>query len=573
MDLTQGTVGFNMAAYDFPPYSHSQPFLTEDSLGRKRLISPESQMAHSAIDKRIRHNSLEYVLDLNSQLSQPTFIRKPTIEDVMRGIENLTLNTVKREDLKDIATKQDILALEGNVKAQAAELSQLRSAFNKQQTEINSLKQTVDGNCAAILAAADRSAVQPGNLGHRMFTNNGGGLPQNINTQASKRYNLVVEGIPDIPIPEVYTYIIELADRLNVTLYKRDISNVSRILRRPGSAITTPGPVVIVFVHAHLRDAILRKKIDLREIEKYKTVYVNPDEPLETRRTKARFRRIAYLARQDGHVVSYRSDSIRIGDIEYRATDLSGIPPQYIPKDNPRPTATRQVDNGAVLPPTTAQAPGDVDTSSTQDDMETAPTHEQVPTTTVVNTQADVAQPPALIPADQHLTGRTQLRGGRICFAGETSFLSNFFMVCFLYCNIQYKSLEQCYHHTHAIMAKALELAQEIYNETDGVRLKSLAKRIPYCAEWAIVSEPKMDEMLDAKFSQNQPLMDQLMRTAPYELVEASVDKKWGGGEPWNSTKYDTGTFLGENKFGLKITGYRNKKLALLNNPTDVSLA
>ena len=78
-----------------------------------------------------------------------------------------------------------------------------------------------------------------------------------------------------------------------------------------------------------------------------------------------------------------------------------------------------------------------------------------------------------------------------------------------------------------------------------------------------------MDEMIEAKFTQNPGLMDRLICTAPYELVEASLDKKWGGGEPWSSPKYDTGTFKGENCFGLKISGYRNAKIALLNAPDN----
>ena len=92
--------GLNMAAYDFPPYSHSQPFLTADFMGRKRLISPEAQMASPLFDKRIRHNSLEYVLDINSQPVQPAFVRKVTLEDLMRGIDSLNMNTVKREDIQ-----------------------------------------------------------------------------------------------------------------------------------------------------------------------------------------------------------------------------------------------------------------------------------------------------------------------------------------------------------------------------------------------------------------------------------------------------------------------------------------
>ena len=158
-------------------------------------------------------------------------------------------------------------------------------------------------------------------------------------------------------------------------------------------------------------------------------------------------------------------------------------------------------------------------------------------------------------------SGRTELRGGRICFAGATSFLSNFFLVCFVFGNIKYQSLEQCYHHTHAILAKALKIAALINKETDGVKLKNLAKRILFCAEWVKVCGPKMDEMIEAKFTQNPGLIDRLMRTAPYELVETSVDMK--------SSKYDTGTFPGENKFGLKLTGYRDNRIAMLNKLTS----
>ena len=183
--------------------------------------------------------------------------------------------------------------------------------------------------------SADREEV-----GHRMYTNrNGGPQSQIARSQLSKRYNLVIEGIPDVPIEEVYAFVIRLADSLNVILYKRDISNVTRIARRPvaaGGKRSNPGPVVVTFVHAHLRDAILRNKVDLKGILRYKSVYVNPDEPLDIRRQRARFRRIAYLARLDGQTVSYRGDSIRIGDDEYKVADIAKIPDKYIPKEDPR---------------------------------------------------------------------------------------------------------------------------------------------------------------------------------------------------------------------------------------------
>ena len=209
---------------------------------------------------------------------------------------------------------------------------------------------------------------------------------------------------------------------------------------------------------------------------------MNPDELLDIRRIKARFRRIAYLARLDGQVLSYRSDSIRIGDCEYSATDLSGIPPQYIPKDASRPVRKVDTDSTSVK---TLPTLADSDTPVAHDDMDTVPAPAQkpvpaqVPAVTATETQANVVQVPTPAQIDQQFTGRTQLRGGKICFAGETSFLSNFYLICFVFCNIKYESLEQCYHHTHAIMAKALELAQEIYKETDGIKLKKTDEAHP----------------------------------------------------------------------------------------------
>ena len=215
-------------------------------------------------------------------------------------------------------------------------------------------------------------------------------------------------------------------------------------------------------------------------------------------------------------------------------SEMASIPEKYIPKNEPKPPKR----------PETKEVPPADDLPEEQPEKV-----EKVEAQRKEKTQDDSTIRPPTGPLDQATAGRTELRSGRICFSGMSSFLSNFFLVCFIYGNIPYKSLEQCYHHTHAIMAKAFDLAKEIYNESDGVELKNLSKCIPYCAEWAMVSDPKMDEMLEAKFSQNQELMDRLIRTAPYELVEASVDKIWAG-EAWISPTYDTGCFNGENRFG-----------------------
>ena len=97
--------------------------------------------------------------------------------------------------------------------------------------------------------------------------------------------------------------------------------------RRDGS--DKLAPVLITFAEYHVRSAILRKKFKLASIEKYASVFINMDEPIEVRRAKAIFRRIGYQARQDGRSVLLKDDWIRIDDDEYRITDLEKIPEKY----------------------------------------------------------------------------------------------------------------------------------------------------------------------------------------------------------------------------------------------------
>ena len=159
--------------------------------------------------------------------------------------------------------------------------------------------------------------------------------------------------------------------------------------------------------------------------------------------------------------MSYRAESIRIGDKEYKVSEMSSIPDKYIPKDDPRPVRPSDATDVAPVPdqPLPQAKDGEAQRDKTTQDISAQTT------------------PPG--PLDPLTAGRTELRGGPICFSGATSFLSNFFLVCFMFYNVKYQSLEKCYHHTHAIMAKAFDLAKEIYKETDGVEFKSLSKCIP----------------------------------------------------------------------------------------------
>ena len=86
---------------------------------------------------------------------------------------------------------------------------------------------------------------------------------------------------------------------------------------------------------------------------------------------------IPYLARQDGLMVNYRSDSICIGDTEYRIDEMSKIPDKYIPKDDYRPQPRGDDMDVAAVPDHTNAPTDQPDTDSDKDKnkvKETRPT-------------------------------------------------------------------------------------------------------------------------------------------------------------------------------------------------------
>ena len=99
-----------------------------------------------------------------------------------------------------------------------------------------------------------------------------------------------------------------MCSSFNIIAYQTDFESVIPMRRRDGSS--KPPPILITFAQQHVRSAILRSKLKLADFETYSTVYVNLDELVETSRAKAVFRRIGYMARQDGKVVGIRDNSI-----------------------------------------------------------------------------------------------------------------------------------------------------------------------------------------------------------------------------------------------------------------------
>ena len=275
----------------------------------------------------------------------------------------------------------------------------------------------------------------------------------------------------------------------------------------------------ITFDQLYVRSSLLRKKYKLAETEKYANVYINPDEPIETRRAKAIFRRIGYQARQKDKMVMIRDDWIRIEDEVYRISDIDKIPEEYRQGLDTVPMSITSDVGERVNDSTTAQA--------------------------------------GARPKTQKRV-KIKLTKAGLTFSGPSAYLSHMYKASFVYNKTPYTSVEQGYHHIHATVEGETEIAATVMVTHEGYDLKDVAAKLPKSEKWANMAPGVVWKLNDAKYSQNPDLLKELIATAPARLIEASVDSTWGGACPFGSDIYDQGQVPGRNICGDQLTKYRD---------------
>ena len=172
---------------------------------------------------------------------------------------------------------------------------------------------------------------------------------------------------------------------------------------------------------------------------------------------------------------------------------------------------------------------------------------------------AAAAPPPTLSPEPNV---KIKMTKSGITFSGPNAYLSNMSKSEFVYKGQPYSSSEQGLQHQNALHHKVLDIAAKLLNEKSTKEIKSISHDIPKTEEWKRLEPGILWDMMDCKFSQNPPLMDKLLKTAPHRLIEASVDSHWGRGAPYGNDIYEQGIVPGRNTFGDKETTYRDQKLA-----------
>ena len=117
-----------------------------------------------------------------------------------------------------------------------------------------------------------------------------------------------------------------------------------------------------------------------------------------------------------------------------------------------------------------------------------------------------------------------------LVFSGPTAFVSNMHRCDFVYNGQPYTSSEQGIQHLNAVHHKVPELAQKILDTSSPKEIKSISHDIPKSESWPKISPGILWDLNEAKFTQNSPLLQKLIETAPHKLIEATVDSHWGGG-------------------------------------------
>ncbi len=147
-----------------------------------------------------------------------------------------------------------------------------------------------------------------------------------------------------------------------------------------------------------------------------------------------------------------------------------------------------------------------------------------------------------------------------VCFHNpeeENGYLSNWCLSTFIIDNITFSSMEQYMMYKKAIQFNDIKIANEIINETDVAKIKSLGRMVSGYDEtiWNGVRQIIIYQGLLAKFSQNSELKEKLKSTGKLTIVECSVkDLIWGIGLSMiDNNRFDRTKWKGQNLLGYTL--------------------
>ena len=229
--------------------------------GTKRLLSPESTSSTSE-DKRCRNDSIEIdeLTPSQVQINEGETEQPLTLADLKKTMDEILTQLsfkASSQDLKGVATKEDIKVLDDRISARGTEISQLRVEMVTLQGKFNELQTNVDSQTAANLTrGAGSRGRDPGSI----TTYSPNPNVNNVRTDLSRRRNLMFEGLTGSNEEEIKASVIAVALAIGVTVYPTEIEYVVRMSRHDQTNVK-PGLVLVTLTRIVLYDMILKKSI------------------------------------------------------------------------------------------------------------------------------------------------------------------------------------------------------------------------------------------------------------------------------------------------------------------------
>ena len=500
----------------------------------KRLLSPESAgitTTETPNEKKQRQEELRLneINPLDLTMAENEMVPRD-LHSWMMTISAQLKMTTNKSDLENLATKTDLLKMNDTIVAQGEEITQIREELQQHKKDLDNMRSVIDENEARNLNRKYESAgfTEKGRV-NNMADQRGN---PTIDTQSTRK-NLVAEGIKGDQEIEMIADFLRITAEIGSVVYKTDIESVTRLNRRD-STNPAPGPVLIRFNRIAVRDSVLKNKFNLRKMENMQSVYINADEPVHIRRTKAVFRRVANRARSEGEDVELRHNYVKIGMTTFTLNDLHRIPSKFLPDKDVEPTWRGNLTSATKEPEVRP------DSESKEEGATAGP-----------------SMKPGLIREGEKM----RIVDAGILFSGPTAYPSNLHYADITFEDKDYICNEQAYQCTMAEVHEEPELAKHLKGCTNAWAIKVDSTHVKTTKEWKEGSPKLLWKLLDIKMTQHPELLERLIDTAPYRLIEASTSERWGGGAPFESTLYDTGKFTGKNEFGDLATGYRDQKI------------
>ena len=337
-------------------------------------------------DKRRRNNSL------GNELPQPIIMDIISMLELKLSMDMILAKlslTALAEDMKGLASKEDLKRIDDQMTTQNHEIGQLKDEVKILKGNLETLQANVDKQYALNLVNGS------GSMGHDPGSNSFNMAPRSVNNPCAatpQQRNLIIEGLNGDPDPEIITGVLKIADAIGVTLYAKEIEQVFRLNRRD-EADTRPGPVSVTLTRAILRDNMLRKKGDLQKVEEFKGIFVNADEPIQIRKAKLFLRKAAFQAKKQGENVLFKHNEASINGVRYDTESYDKIPAKYLVNERSDEKA-REKDQVIDISEEPMEASGGIKTPDTKEGI--------------------------IKPGE-----RMKIRSKGLCFSGPSAYISN----------------------------------------------------------------------------------------------------------------------------------------------------